>query len=543
MARLLAVRGVTPQTREAFFAPALRDLAPPSDLPGIDAAVDSILSAVKARRKVVVFGDYDCDGVCAAAILVHALSALGADVKAFLPERLSEGYGMSERSVSRMLEENPGVGLVVTVDNGINSVEPVEELKGRGIDVVVTDHHLPGPALPDCPVVNPKVAAPAHLEGLCGAGVALLVAYAATERAKCDGVYTGGSIAAPLIVLAGLATVTDIMPLREQNRILVVAALRLFRKYAPVGLRELLDRASRHVGAALTSRDFGFLIGPRINAAGRIGSGMDALRLVLATDREEAREFARVIDLRNAERKGIEQAMTEAALAQIVPDAAAQVIDLPDGHPGVAGIVAARILEHLAATSGRGAVPVCVSVGDHGSARAPEGYNVRDAFSACSDLLDRFGGHAAAGGFSVKKGMIGDFRKAFAAACAAQSAAVPNVGATYIDAWVDASDLSLDFVEGLGRLAPFGEGNPEPVFAIRGARLYEVRPIGSDGRHLQLAFRGGAIPRALWWGRGDLVESLRAHSNVPCDILFTPEVSTYGEPHVELRLLDLYQPI
>lgn len=540
LARLLAGRGVTSATAESYFAPALRNLVGPQLLPGVDDAAETILAAVRSGRKIVVFGDYDCDGICATALLVRTLSAVGVAAEPFLPERLTEGYGMNERSVARLLSEHPDVGLVVTVDNGINSVEQVAELKSRGISVVVTDHHLPGPVLPDCPVVNPKVAAPPELEGLCGAAVAFFVANALIDRAKSAGIYSGGSLAAPLLVLAGLATVTDIMPLRGQNRIFVVSALQLFRKWAPIGLRELLDRASRSAAPALTSRDFGFMIGPRINAAGRLGTGMEALKLVLTSDRERARELAHRVDLANIERKSVEKGMTAEALSKVVPGAPAQVIDLPDGHPGVAGIVAARVLEQLALESG--AVPVCVVVGSHGSARAPEGYNVRDAFDACSGWLTRYGGHAAAGGFSVKDGCVDAFRTAFAAACTAQAAGAQNLGRKTIDAWVRESDLTLELAEEIQRMAPFGEGNPEPVFALRGVHFSDVRPLGADGGHLQLGFKGNC-PRAVWWGQGSRVDALRAASDRAYDICFSVEVSTYGTPHVELRLQDLRESV
>lgn len=536
MARLLAGRGVTSATVDAYFAPALRNLVGAETLPGVGPAAERILEAVRAGRKIVVFGDYDCDGICATALLVRALTAVNAAVVPFLPERLTEGYGMNGKSVARLLSEHPDAGLVVTVDNGINSVEQVADLAARGIPVVVTDHHLPGPVLPDCPVVNPKVAAPPELEGLCGAGVAFFVANALIARAKAGGLYSGGSLSAPLIVLAGLATVTDIMPLRGQNRIFVVAALGLFRKWAPVGLRELLDRASRASAPALTARDFGFTLGPRINASGRLGTGMDALRLVLTADREQARELALRVDLANLERKNVEKGMMADALSKIVPGAAAQVIDLPDGHPGVAGIVAARVLEHLALETG--AVPVCVVVGDHGSARAPEGYNVRDAFESCSEWLDRYGGHAAAGGFSVKDGCVDGFRAAFAAACANQAVSIPDAGQKTIDAWVRGEELTLELVEDIQRMAPFGEGNPEPLLAIRGVRLSDVRPLGADGNHLQVSFAGNC-PRAVWWGQGSRVDALRAASDRAYDICFAVEISTYGSPHVELRLQDL----
>ena len=226
--RILEKRGISAAEIDDFLSPSIRDLAPARELPNVEAAAEAILSAVRDRRRIVVFGDYDCDGVCATAILVRTLAAFGADVSPFLPERLSEGYGMSEASVARMLAENPGVGLVVTVDNGINSVENIAFLRGQGVDVVVTDHHLPGEVLPDCVVVNPKVSHPDVFENLCGAGVAFLLAGELVSRAKSAGLYSGPSLAGPLLVLAGLATVTDVMPLLGQNRILVAEALNRF---------------------------------------------------------------------------------------------------------------------------------------------------------------------------------------------------------------------------------------------------------------------------------------------------------------------------
>ena len=542
-ARLLALRGIGPEDADGYLHPALSALAGPGELPGVEDAARVILDAVSAGRRVVVFGDYDCDGVCATAILVSALSVLagpGAAPRAFLPERLSEGYGMTAASVSRMLAEIPDAGLVVTVDNGINSVEEVAALKARGVAVVVTDHHLPGDELPCADaLVNPKVASPGSLDGLCGAGVAFLLANAVVTGARARGMYSGPNVGGPLLVLAGLATVTDVMPLVGQNRIIVAEALRRFRSLAPIGLKELFDRASRSTAQALSVKDFGFLIGPRINASGRMASGMESLELVLSTDRERARELARRVDMRNVERKTAEQAMLEAAMSQIEPGAAAQVLDVPDGHPGVAGIVAARVLERLSSSSSP--VPVCVVVKGRGSARAPDGYNVRDAFAGAAAALDRFGGHAAAGGCSVREGAVGEFRRLFVEACAGQAAGAARESRrkSTLDAWVEPSDLTLEFAEGLRRLEPFGEGNPEPVFGVKGVRLAEARPMGADGRHLSLSFRDRAMPKAVWWNRGELVDELRARSAEEFDAVFTVEASDYIERHVELRLVDL----
>ena len=530
---ILLRRGVAAADIASFLYPSLEDLAKPEELPGIVEAADAVLGAVAANRLVVVFGDYDCDGVCATAIVVKALEAVGARVQAFLPERLGEGYGMSDASVSRMLEEHPGVGLVVTVDNGINSVWQIAALKERGVSVVVTDHHLPGDELPAADaLVDPKVSAPPHLESLCGAGVAFLLANRLVAEAKRRGMYSGPNVGGPLLVLAGLATVTDIMPLVGQNRIIVSEALKRFGAWAPLGLKELYFRAARSGCDRLSSRDFGFLLGPRINAAGRLASGMDALDLILETNRERAREYALRIDLNNTERKSIEIKMTDEAMGKVVAGAPAQVIDLPDGHPGVAGIVAARVLERLGGT-----VPVCVLASGHGSARAPDGINIRDAFVACADLLDTFGGHAAAGGFSVKPGRVDEFRTRLCEYCRALKAEIVCHG-NEPELWIEPGDVTLELAESLQLMEPFGECNEEPVFGLKGVSFSDVRPLGSDGRHLAVQLRGSGL-RAVWWAHGDRVEALRASGFATHDIAFTIAISEYGERHAELRLVSM----
>ena len=529
----------TGEAVDAFLNPSLRDLAAPNGLPGLSAAADVALDAIAAKRKIVVFGDYDCDGVCATAILVKAMSAIGADVEPFLPKRLSEGYGMSDAAVERMLREFPGVGLVVTVDNGINSVRQVGELRARGIGVVVTDHHLPGEELPSADaLVDPKVDSPAEFADLCGAGVAFLLAYRMIAEARRRGMYDGPNIGGPLLVMAGIATVTDIMPLFGQNRIFVAEALRRFPVSAPIGLRELYLRAARSGSDRMTSRDFGFLLGPRINAAGRMAkadrseSGMEALELLLSDDREITRELARIVDGYNLERKSIEQKMTDEAMAKLVPGAPAQVIDLPDGHPGVVGIVAARVLERL-----DGAGPVCVIAGGHGSARAPDGLNVRDAFAACAECLSAFGGHAAAAGFAVKDGMLDEFRRSLCEYCAAHRAETDREEKT-ADVWVDAPDLTLELADELKLLEPFGAGNEEPVLGIREAYLSDIRPLGGDGRHLVATLRDSGL-RTVFWNGGDLVEPLRASGASPHTLRFHLAASDYGEHHAELHLLSI----
>ncbi|MBO5940243.1 MAG: single-stranded-DNA-specific exonuclease RecJ [Kiritimatiellae bacterium] len=544
---LLVKRGIKREDIASFLDPSLKQLVKASCIPGLAKATDVIIPFVRDSRPIVVFGDYDCDGVCASAILVMALQRIGAKVSVFLPDRFTEGYGLTPKSIGRMLKENPEVALVITVDCGITSFKEVKTLKERGIAVVVTDHHLPPSVLPECDaLVDPKtveqrdVAEMLGVKDLCGAGVAFFLANMIAARATEIGLYKGEKFGAPLLVLAGLATVVDIVPLTAQNRILVASALKTFR-HAPVGLVELLLRAQRRP-AELTSRDFGFLLGPRINAAGRMASAREAYDLLMASEREPAREFAQRVDVRNSERKSVEDRMSKEAVSQIAGAAeAAIVVDDGNGfkwHTGVCGIVASRILDKFN-------VPVAVVVGAHGSARAPEGYDIHAALASCESCLERFGGHKAAGGFTVKEGMLEEFRRAFQDICARQrdeSGIVCRDGAIpEPDMWISPSDISMELHEGISRMAPFGEGNPEPVFGVRGIVFSDVKLMGENGKHAAFSFAGQRMPRATWWNKGNEAEKIRSQSASRFDMTFTIDVSDWGseEPHVELRIRDV----
>ena len=551
LARLLASRGVTEEGREAFLDPSLTRLARSDDLPGMTEAVQVILPFLHTKRKIVVFGDYDADGVCASAILVTALRRLGGNAEAFIPHRFGEGYGMTAASLERLWCEHADAALVVTVDNGISSPDEVAKLKVKGIRVVVTDHHLPGENLPKADaLVNPRVQSCPGSADLCGAGIAFFLASALAQAATEKGLYTGPKFSGPLLVLAGLATVADLVPLKEQNRILVAQSLAYFNRCAPCGLRELRDKAARSA-AALTARDYGFLLAPRINAAGRMKTADVAFDLLVCTDedREGARQLASRIDGFNGERRGFEQTMFQEACAQIdkageedlqavVAWDAGCVTGATKGqrwHLGVAGIVASRLLEHYH-------VPAAVAVGETGSVRAPDGYNVHDALAAASEHLVRFGGHAAAGGFTVKPGAFEAFRAAFTTACAKQRKEhALDADARDFDGWLEPGDLTPGLYADLRRLEPFGEGNPKPVFGLRGVTLREVRVMGVEGRHLSLAFVNRDVPRAIWWGHGERAEELRKHAARPYDVFFTLTTSSFDSalPHLELRVVDL----
>ena len=556
LARLLAARGIGARSVEEFFDPSLKRLLPPETLPGISGAVAAISPFVRDGRKIVVFGDYDADGVCACAILVSVLRRLGAVAEAFIPERVGEGYGMTDASLARLYREHPDVAAVVTVDNGITSASEVASVKAKGISVVVTDHHLPpapveGSSISILPVadalVDPRVASCEGCEDLCGAGVAFFLANALVDAMRDEAVGKGllardERLAGPLLVLAGLATVADLMVLNGQTRLLVNSALAAFRSSAPLGLRELLDRSARRADI-LAARDFAFLLAPRLNAAGRMASARLSYELLMSSEREEARRMALEVDAHNAMRKTQEQRMDREAREQIHSFDGHDAVVVaetrcPPGtepwHPGVAGIVASRLVEEAH-------VPVAVVVGGHGSVRAPDGYNVRQALDAAAETLVRYGGHAAAGGFTVKPGRLDDFQRLFSAACAECRSSVSDAGAIVFDCWLSPSDITMELYDDIRRLEPFGEGNPEPVFGLKGVFFSDARPIGQDGRHAVFSFAGRGVPRAVWWGHGAEAETIRAHAATRYDVLFTLTASDYGTdvPHVELRIVDI----
>ena len=534
MSRILASRGVDVAALEEFLDPSLYRITDPSCIPGVDAAVQVILPFLHGG-KIVVFGDYDADGVCASAILVTALRRLGANADAFIPLRFGEGYGMTGASITRLFAEHPDVSLVITVDNGITSPAEVASMRARGVAVVVTDHHLPGPVLPEADaMVNPSVASAPGCEFLCGAGVAFFLANAIAKAAIAAGLYSGPKFGGPLLVLAGLATVVDLVPLVGQNRILVMQSLANFRRCAPLGLRALLQRTARSV-KPMAVRDYSFALGPRINAAGRMDTARIAYDLLMCEDCDVANDIAFRIDNFNVSRRGEEQRIYSEACAQIGerPPESAIVVRGEDWNPGVSGIVAARLMETYH-------VPVAVMVGDTGSVRVPDGYNVRSALDASAEHLARYGGHAAAGGFTVRPGEFDAFREAFTAACANIKAETVDAGAVMFDGWLEPEEITLELCEMIRKLEPFGEGNPEPVFGISNVAFGDARVVGMDGRHAALTFVDNSIPRAVWWGHGQDVESLRAKSASRYDVLFTPATSDYGgELHVELHIVAL----
>jgi single-stranded-DNA-specific exonuclease len=461
----------------------------PFALGDMRAAVDAIGAAVRRGARICVHGDYDADGIGATALAVLLLRELGADPAWHLPSRFEEGYGLNRDTLARLAED--GFDLVLTVDCGITAVDEVEEARRLGLEVVVTDHHRPAVTFPRCPVVAP-LKGDYPFTGLCGTGVVWKLAQAilGPEHAFCN----------RHLDLVALATIADVVPLVDENRALALLGLRRLAQTQKPGLRALM-RAASVDPAAVDEGAVGFRLAPRINASGRLCRPSAALHLLLTEDRHEADLLADELETLNRERQAVEERILRAAVEQIEswPEARrrrkAYVVAGEDWHEGVIGIVASRLVERYAR-------PVVLIAGADpdwkGSGRSVADFDLHGGLAACSAHLERFGGHRAAAGLSIRPDNLEAFAVAFAAHADAALAETDLRPRTRIDAIVRGSRLGLDLCAELGRLAPFGLGNPGVTLLVDGCELTELGTVG-DGKHLRFRVRqrgrdaGGAI--------------------------------------------------
>ena len=477
LAALLVQRGhATPGAARAFLRPALSDLADPHALAGMADAVAAIASAVRAGRGILVHGDYDVDGQCATAVLTRALRAAGAQVTPFVPHRLRDGYDFGPAGVAAALAA--GASLVVTCDCGITAVETVEAARAAGLEVVVTDHHLPGERLPAAAaVVDPQRADDTSgLNHLCGTGVAFKLVQALIPALGLPEQYH-----LHLLDYVALATVADVVPLTGENRILVKHGLKVLAQSRWPGLRALIEGAGLS-GKELRAGQLGFILGPRLNAAGRIGDAADGVRLLLTDDRVEALSLAGKLEGLNGERQALDQRMLDDALEQVERDAdperdAGLVLAGEGWHPGVVGIVASRIVERY----GRPTFLIAFD-GDigKGSGRSISRFDLHGALTACGDLLERYGGHHMAAGLSIRRPQLAGFRERFAA-YAREHLAPEDLGPEQrVDLVIGLEEATSDLERLCRYLEPCGAGNPSPVYGVRGVRLAGHGRVGTN---------------------------------------------------------------
>ena len=494
LAGILAARGVTDPTEALMLLAGEEELSDPMMLTDMDKACQRIMDAIDNEETIVVFGDYDVDGVTATALLYQHLKGMGANVKCMLPSREGDGYGLSKNAIQSIHDK--GYQLIVTVDNGISAVEEAAFAASLGIDLVITDHHLPPETLPQAvAVVDPRREDDhSPFKGLCGAGVAFKLC-AALDGCPPEEMleYCGD--------LAAVGTVADVMPLTGENRTLVKAGLRQLRQTDRPGLVALLDEVGL-TGKPITAENVSYAIAPRINAAGRMDSAVTALQLVLCEDEERAEELAHKLNEINIARQETELEIVKAAQEQLDKEPSIledRVILLwgRDWHPGVIGIVASRLVEK----TGRPVIVVSVDENGEGkgSGRSVQGFNLHSCIGSCADLLLRFGGHAMAAGLSVREENLPELRRRLNE-WAARECPVLHTPPLTCDLSIHLDRVTVESVRRLEQLAPYGAENPTPVFLLEKAVLEGVYPV-SDGKHSRLRLRqGNACIYAVWFG-------------------------------------------
>ena len=457
---------------------ALEHLQPPlaiTQIPDLDAAAERLEIAIKNKKRIVIHGDYDADGISGTSVLTLGLRALGANVTPYIPNRLTDGYGIHP---DRVQEHATNADLFVTVDCGITNLQEIKALQEAGVEVILTDHHQPASELPKCLLVHPKMSplAKQGLPELSGSGVAFHLLWALHNRLGLE---------APLEYadLASLGIIADVAPLMGENRALVQEGLARMADSKWVGLRAAISQS--RLNGPPTARDVAFIIAPRLNAAGRLGEAGAGLELLTTASERRARELAVYLDARNNERRKIQDEMFKTAIELVDLDAPALVLDHPAWHPGVMGIVASHLLEKFYK-------PVYIIAKGKGSVRSTPGISAVNGLHKASHLLKRYGGHTQAAGFSMYEEHLSDFRKIIFSYV--QEHPTPQ-RMILADSLLSSSDIDDDLYKAIGELEPYGEGHPSPLFALSDT-LDMAKAVGQNGNTLQL--RIGGIKGVAW---------------------------------------------
>ena len=512
-----------------FLHPRFEHLHDPYLMSGMAAAVDRVVRAVYAREDVTIFGDYDVDGTTSTALLVSTLERLAVPVSWRIPNRESDGYGLSDRGVE-LVRETPGT-LVITVDCGVTSVEQVAALNADGRDVIIVDHHEPGgDTLPDAvAVLDPKRHDCAYpFDGLAAVGVAFKLVQALEDTLGAP----PGTLVLPALDLVAVGTAADIVPIRDENRVIMRTGLRRLARSPRPGLASLVDVAGVREDRLTTSHVV-FGPAPRINAAGRMGSAGDAVRLLLSEDRAQAMPIAQQLDAANRNRQSEDRATLAAAETeareQFESGARALVLADRDWSPGIVGIVAARLVERFYLPT------VMIALGDEvgrGSGRSIEGFDLHAALGMCADTLESFGGHVRAAGLSIQPDRVAEFRERLqrvAAELVTDDMVRPRQS---IDVVADLDDVTFDLIDDIERLGPFGPGNRRPVFLTPGANA-AAPPEVLKGQHLKAEVRTGSVTHQLIaFGMADREPLFDG----AVDIAYVPEINTFrGRTRIQLR--------
>lgn len=530
--RILWHRGIrTRDAAEAFLHPEHTPFYDPFLMADMEIAVDRILHAIDARAPIVVYGDYDVDGMTATTMLTKNIRALGGTVSYYIPNRFTEGYGVHLDALHRIRSE--GCALLVTVDCGISSVAPIEEMRSA-MDIIVTDHHLPGAALPPArAVLNPHRTDCSYPEkDLAGVGVAFKLCQALWQR-QAQRSYEDD------LDIAALGTVADLVPLVGENRKIVQRGLRVMTERPCLGIRALIAAAGL-AGKEIGTGQVGFQLAPRLNAAGRLETARRGVELLLSSNAAAAERIAGALNALNTERRDLEQEILSAAqqlLFDITPDVPAIVVAGEDWNAGVIGIVASRLVDAYHRPS-----IVLSRQGDvyKGSCRSIPGLHMYEALAACGDTLIQFGGHAMAAGLSLRPERLSDFRAAFSAYVKSRLTPADFVPKIRIEALVAPTDWTVPLVEELALLAPHGIGNPRPIFGWRDIRPQAAAAIGAEGKHLRLELgAAGQRVAGLYWNHGALAAVL---ADEYIDVAYVPSINEWQGTFAVQCMVDSLRP-
>lgn len=545
VAQILCNRGVTSvEEGEAFLNPKLSDLLDPRLLPGAEAAAERIIAAIRDKKRIVIYGDYDVDGITAVAILHGCLKLLGGEVDYYVPHRLDEGYGINAAALEKIIAE--GAKLLITVDCGISDSESLGRACAAGLEVIVTDHH----SLPDR---LPEVSAIVHplLESypnphLSGAGVAFKLAWQ-IARGICGNERVDEPLREFLLnatCMAALGTIADVVPLLGENRSLATHGLKALPQCRHPGLKALLESANLGEEKKIDAFHVGFVLAPRINACGRMGHAHLAVELLTEAPPDRCKEIADYLDKQNAERQKTEQGI----VAEAVEMAQTKGLDRPENraivlwsdqwHGGVIGIVASRLVERFS----RPVILIAINEDrlGQGSGRSIAGFHMRDALAACEEYLVSFGGHAMAGGLRIKPERIEAFSDAFTQYANRHVSEEQLTTPLAIDVETSLGSLNYHVAAHIEKLAPFGQGNPSPLVAIRGCEIISPpRRMGRNGSTVGMILRQGNYRmRAVGFSMGDLADALVGTHTV--DIVALPVLNRFnGQTSVELQLKDI----
>ncbi len=549
VAHLLLNRGISDAASARAFLDVRRDgLHDPALLPGAAEAADRIVRAVREGRKVAIYGDYDVDGVCGTSLLWACLRLAGAkNVEYYIPHRIDEGYGVNPDALRKLATER-GASLIVTVDCGVSAVNEARLARELGVELIITDHHTPGPDWPEADaVVHPRAPGGSYpFPDLCGAGVAFKVAWQICKS------FGDGKRASPhlrdyllrSINLVALATVADVVPLEDENRIFVKHGLRGLAEDSSAGLRALMQVSGCLGADKLSTGTIGFKLAPRINAAGRLECAMMAVEMLTTDDAELAMELAKTLDDCNSRRQEVERSIVTEAHALIdaqggLGDRGAIVLGQAGWHPGVIGIVASRIVDLYHRPT------IVVALGEtiaQGSGRSIPGFDLYAALAACSDGLTSFGGHKAAAGLKVAPERFPEFAERFEAHCREILTAEQKRKVLHIDAEVRLSELTPRVVEAIESLEPYGVGNPKPVLVAEQVRVVgEPKVMGEKKNHLQVRFsQGNTALRAVGWNMAGRIKDLQP--GAVCSLAFIPSINEWNRRRdVQLEIKD-FQP-